>query len=550
MKPNILKLIEEEIKNDNVRMLKLDDVATIKVGKSLTRNHMNNEYQFPVMSGGFKPTGYYDKWNYENIIVIAKDGQAGFVTWMNQKFWAANGCFVVETKNDQVLTKYLFYILKLKEPELMAKKQGSIIQHLYKKPLGDTIIPLPSFSLQTKIVEILDEFTSLEAELEARNKQYNYYLNHLLNFEGKKGRDVDFITIEKLCNIRKGYTPSKKEKSFWSNGSFPWFRMEDLRLSSSRIINDSIQHITLDAIRGNNYFKANSIIIATTATIGEHALITTDYLANDQFKNLEIKDEFKELITPKFLFYYSFLLSEFCKQNINNSAFPSVQMDEFKQFKIAIPPLEEQNRIVNILDEFSRLEAELEAELEARNKQYNYYLHHLLNFEGEKADNVEFLKLGEITEIKAGKHLTLSQMSDNFKYPVMGGGSKITGYYNDYNSENSIAIARVGQVGSINWMGFKFWAISTCFRVKSVQENINIKYLYYFLKTKEYEIVNQRQQSAIPNINKGNLEEIIVPVPPLEEQNRIVNILDKFSKLTSDINEGLPAEIKMRRQQY
>ncbi|PAF55331.1 restriction endonuclease subunit S [Mycoplasmopsis agassizii] len=358
-----------------------------------------------------------------------------------------------------------------------------------------------------------------------------------------KNDKIEFVTIEKLCNIRNGYTPSKKEKSFWTNGSFPWFRMEDLRLSSSRIISDSIQHITLEAIRGKNYFKANSIIIATTATIGEHALITTDYLANQQFTNLEIKAEFKELITPKFLFYYSFLLSEFCKQNVNNSAFPSVQMDEFRQFKIPIPSTEIQNKIVSILDEFSRLEA--------RNQQYNYYLNYLMNFENGKAENVEFLKLSEIAKINSGVELTKDNMKDDYPYPVMGGGYKPTGRYYDYNSESGIAIAKDGvYAGFVNWIDTNFWCTGHCYTVKSSSEKTTNKFLFYYLKSKEYEIKGQKIGSAIPSIYKDILNKIIIPLPSLEEQNRIVNILDKFSKLTSDINEGLPAEIKMRRQQY
>lgn len=82
---------------------------------------------------------------------------------------------------------------------------------------------------------------------------------------------VEYKTIEELCEVKNGYTPSKKNSEFWDNGDFPWFRMEDIRANGTEL-SDSIQHVNLAGVKGNG-FPANSIIFATTATIGEHALI-------------------------------------------------------------------------------------------------------------------------------------------------------------------------------------------------------------------------------------------------------------------------------------
>ncbi|PAK20865.1 hypothetical protein CJJ23_04975, partial [Mycoplasmopsis agassizii] len=209
-----------------------------------------------------------------------------------------------------------------------------------------------------------------------------------------------------------------------------------------------------------------------------------------------------------------------------------------------------QNKIVSILDEFSRLEAELEAELEARNKQYSYYLNHLLNFENSNI-NFKELKLNQVSEIKTGDELKVDKMNDEYQYPVMGGGFKPTGKYHDWNYENLIVVAKDGAyAGFVNWMEGKFWATSGCFIVEGKEDVVSTKYLYYSLKLKENQLRDKKQGAGVPHLYKGPLGETTVKIPPLEEQNRIVNILDKFSKLTSDINEGLPAEIKMRRQQY
>lgn len=182
--------------------------------------------------------------------------------------------------------------------------------------------------------------------------------------------------------MRNGYTPSKSKSEYWTNGTIPWFRMEDIR-ENGHILNDSIQHITPIAVKGK-LFPANSIILATSATIGEHALITVDSLANQRFTYLTVKNEYSNQLNMKYIYYYFFKIDEWCKNNLNVSSFASVDMDKFKKLKFPIPPLEEQERIVSILDRFDKLcndiSEGLPAEIEARQKQYEYYRDKLLTF--------------------------------------------------------------------------------------------------------------------------------------------------------------------------
>lgn len=193
-------------------------------------------------------------------------------------------------------------------------------------------------------------------------------------------KGVEFKELGELFDIKNGYTPSKSKPEFWSNGTIPWFRMEDIR-RNGRILGDSIQHITPEAMKKRGLFPANSIIIATTATIGEHALLTVDSLANQQFTFLSKKVNCSVEIDIKFMFYYGYVLGEWCRNNTNASSFASVDMKKFRKFKIPIPPLVIQEEIVKILDTFT----ELEAELEARKKQYEYYRNELLTFNDKKS---------------------------------------------------------------------------------------------------------------------------------------------------------------------
>ena len=186
---------------------------------------------------------------------------------------------------------------------------------------------------------------------------------------------VEYKRLGEVCEIRNGYTPSKKVSEYWENGTIPWFRMEDIR-KNGRILSDSIQHITPEAVKNGKLFSANSIIVATTATIGEHALLIVDALANQRFTNLTIRKSFSSRLDIKFFFYYMFIIDEWCKSNINVSGFASVDMKKFREILIPLPPLPVQRAIAETLDRFT----ELETELECRKKQYEYYRDQLLTF--------------------------------------------------------------------------------------------------------------------------------------------------------------------------
>ena len=191
------------------------------------------------------------------------------------------------------------------------------------------------------------------------------------------------ITLKDLFNTRNGYTPSTSNSEYWENGAIPWFVMDDIR-KNGRVLSDSSQHITKNAVKKSGLFPANSIIVATSATIGEHALITTDFLCNQRFTSLSLKDEFKDKVNMKYIFYYAFKLDEFCKANTTKSSFASVDMTKFYNFKFWLPPLAEQERIVKILDRFESLcndiSAGLPAEIKMRRKQYEFYRDKLLSF--------------------------------------------------------------------------------------------------------------------------------------------------------------------------
>lgn len=297
--------------------------------------------------------------------------------------------FSIKANEEVLLPRYVFHFLLNKQSSIFNLKRGSGVPHVYAKDLADFSIPLPPLRVQARIVEILDKFTQLEAELEteleARNKQYDFYRNRLLDFAHRDdlAGQVEWKTLGEVFNTRNGYTPSKTNDDFWKDGTIPWFRMDDIR-ANGRILYDSALHITPQAVKRNGLFKANSIILATSATIGEHALLQQDALTNQRFTNFEIKEELQELLLPKFAFYYFFIIDEWCKKHTIIGNFPSVDTQQLMEQPFPLPPLSEQRRIVEILDRFDTLTNSisegLPREIALRRKQYEYYRDALLRF--------------------------------------------------------------------------------------------------------------------------------------------------------------------------
>jgi len=390
------------------------------------------------------------------------------------------------------------------------------------------------------------------------------YIEKLLN-----GAEVQWMPLGEVFETRNGYTPSKANNDFWTNGDIPWFRMEDIR-ESGRLLNDSIQHITPQAIKGKGLFRANSIIMATTATIGEHALLLVDALANQQFTNFQIRKSLSERISPMFAFYYFFVLGEWCKSNVNTSSFPSVDMARLMKQLFPIPPLAVQEEIVRILDKFTTLEAELDC----RKRQYEYYRNQLLSLDvinrERKLDYVESVPLGKIGEIRMCKRILKEQTKDSGDIPFykIGTFGKTPNSYiskelfkeyklkYNYPKIGEVLISASGTIGkAVIFDGEDaYFQDSNIVWIENDESMVLNKYLFYCYQIAKWKIA---EGGTIQRLYNDNLKKTMIPVPyfgdnkkSLAEQQRIVSILDKFEALTTSISEGLPKEIELRRKQY
>ena len=348
---------------------------------------------------------------------------------------------------------------------------------------------------------------------------------------------VEYKELSEIFNTRNGYTPSKTNPEYWENGTIPWFRMEDIR-ANGRILNDAIQKVSCSAVKGT-LFPADSIIVATSATIGEHALLTVESLANQRFTYLMLKADYKKRFDIKFLFYYCFKLDKYCLNCLNQGNFASVDMIKFNRFPFPIPPLPVQQEIVRILDSFTELTAELTAELEARKKQYNYYKYQILF-----RQSITKRKLCDIAEFHYGQGNKIPEISG--EYPVYG-CKGIVGTTNRYNSENASIIGHIGSAGSITWGQGKHYVTYNGTICKGIENVCNSRYLYHILTCLHLE---KRLKGNQPFLSISDYDFLEIPVPTIDEQNFVVKILDRFDSLCNDISNGLPAEIAVRQKQY
>jgi type I restriction enzyme S subunit len=224
------------------------------------------------------------------------------------------------------------------------------------------------------------------------------------------------------------------------------------------------------------------------------------------------------------------------KSKVVHASVPALQAIE-----IPLPPLSVQREIVRILDNFT----ELTAELTARKKQYEYYRNELLSFD----DNVPMMSLGEVAKMLRGDYVTKKQTKPG-NIPVILGGQE-PAYYCDKSNHlgKAIVISRSGA-----YAGFvSYWdepIFVTDGFILEPTDKVTIRYLFHWLKNKQNDLYSQKRGGGVPHVRGTEIMGMSIFVPFLAEQARIVEILDKFDALTTDITAGLPAEIAARQKQY
>ena len=370
---------------DGVEFENLGDVALIDKGQQLNLTMMTDDAPYPVMNGGIKPSGYFDQYNTEeNTIAISQGGaSAGYINFIETKFWAGAHCYVVEPKNSTVDNKFLYYLLKNSETEIQNAKYGAGIPGLNKSTLENLSLPFPPLLVQEEIVRVLDTFSSavteLEAEHAARVRQYEHYRNELLSFDSKSKIMEKLLAYHCLNGV--DYLKLKEVARISAGGDLPENYIKGQKVPTKQypfpIYSNGTDENALYGFTDNYKIEKEAVTISARGTIGYHQVRAGKFTPIVRLITM-IADESK--ITTRFLNYVLYIAGI---EGVN-TGIPSLTVPMLEKINIPLPPLPVQEEIVSILDRFETLVNDLRsglpAEIALRRKQYEYYRDKLLTF--------------------------------------------------------------------------------------------------------------------------------------------------------------------------
>ena len=380
------------------------------------------------------------------------------------------------------------------------------------------------------------------------------YLERLLD-----GEEVEWKTLGEVAELYAGL--SGKNKEHFQKGNAPYVTYKNI-FENLAVDSSILEMVSIEADERQHAIKYGDILITGSSEnieeVGMASVVTFHpeteiYLNSFSFgirfhSAIQLSPEF-----TKYLFRSDLLRKQIMKTASGVTRF-NVSKKKFLAITLPVPPLRVQARIVEILDKFTQLEAELEAELEARRKQYAYYRDQLLNFSQYPPlnVNVKWRALGEVAEIGTGSSNRQDE-AENGVYPFYVRSKNILRSSTYQFDETAIIIPGEGGIGDIfHYTEGKYALHQRAYRIKVNAENeLFPKFLFYYMTNAFKPFILSRCVGATAtSIRKPMLTDFPIPLPPLSEQRRIVDILDRFDTLTNSISEGLPKEIALRRKQY
>ena len=376
-----MKYIEKLLNGAEVKWMPLGEVAEIGTGSSNRQDEVENgEFPFYVRSKNILRSATYQF--DETAIVIPGEGGIGDIYhFVKGKYALHQRAYRVHLHNNKLLDKYVFHYMGACFKEyIISKSVGATATSIRKPMLEKFLIPIPPLAVQEEIVRILDKFTTLETELETeldcRKRQYEYYRDELLSKVG-----FERVTLRNVLR------PTQNIK--WKDNKRV-YRYIDLT-SVCRETNNILQTIEITASnapsRAQKIVYTDDVIFATTRPTQMRIAIVPE-IFNEQVASTGycVLRADRELVLPKWLYYNlsTTRFKGFLEEKQSGSAYPAISDNELKGYQIPVPHLEEQARIIAVLDKFETLTHSisegLPKEIALRRKQYEYYRNQLLSF--------------------------------------------------------------------------------------------------------------------------------------------------------------------------
>ena len=383
-----LQELIKELCPEGVEFRKLGEVCEIKTG-SKPKLILENKDTYEYINAGTTSSGYTKEFNCEgDTITTPSRGQGGigFIGYQKNKFWLGPLCYKISSVTSKVLNKYIYYALcSDKNAILKFKKEGGT-PALNVADLNSIEIPLPPLEVQNEIVRILDTFTShaaeLQAELQARKEQYEYYRNKLLTFD-ENDEGVKWMKLGEIGTFVRGNGLQKKDFTEIGVGCIHYGQIYTYYGTSTDTTKSFVPY---DLAQKLTKVKSGNLVIACTSENIEDVCKAVVWLGEEDIVTGGHACVFAHNEIPKYIAYF-FQTEYFFQQKkkyARGAKVIDIKMSDLEIITIPVPPLSEQQRIVSILDKFESLvndlTAGLPAEIAAVQEQYEYYRNKLLTF--------------------------------------------------------------------------------------------------------------------------------------------------------------------------
>lgn len=336
----------------------------------------------------------------KNDVIIVGAGENNIdigiaVAWLgNYKVAVHDACYIFKHQQDP---QYISFLLRTNSYHQQIKKfvsEGKICS-ISAENLAKAILPFPPVPIQQEIVRILSRFTEievqleleLERELETRKLQYEYYRNKLLlSSPNRKG--VKRTTLGEIMTISRGASPRPIHQYITdADKGIPWIKIGDVS-PNTKYITQTKEYITMDGVAKSKFLKKGAFVLSNSMSFGRPYILKIDGCIHDGWISMI---NFEDSVIPDFLYHllWSNETQKYWKQKASNGSIQNLNADIVRATPISIPSINEQERIVSILDRFETLTSDLQRllkdEITARRQQYEYYREKLLTFKRKVA---------------------------------------------------------------------------------------------------------------------------------------------------------------------
>lgn len=381
---------------------------------------------------------------------------------------------------------------------------------------------------------------------------------------------VEYVPLSSIGTIKRGNGLQKKD---FVKAGIGCIHYGQIYTKFGLFTNKTLTYVDKELADHLLHIEKGDLVIACTSENVEDVCKAVAWLGDDSIVTGGHSCVLHHNQNPKYIAYF-FQTESFQRQKRKyayGTKVIDIKPDSIGKIEIPLPPLPVQEEIVRILDAFTELQAELQAELQKRKQQYNYYLDNLLNFKninrGGCQAEVRWMKMSEVASFTYGytskaqdlgnvRYIRITDITDKGQLnPKNGKYVSLTEEVRPYLlKKGDLIMARTGATyGKTLYYNEDYPSAYASFLIKiTLNQLVDSKYYWHFTRSSIYwEQANRLVGGgAQPQFNTGAISQVIIPLPSLEEQNRIVFILDRFDRLTNDLTSGLPAEIEKRRQQY